>query len=232
MIRTILLLLLIPDTVNARQQKLSNDSLPKIAPVDVTVTDMKGQPRKGEEVIFRGEKSGKIFTGLSDAKGKLKQLLPPGDSYYVSVKSISDTSKYTIITVPALAEDEYFTEPFWVNIKFDPPRHYRLDNVHFDFDKATLRSDSYTQLTELLEYLQRHEEIKIEIAGHTDNVGTDAHNLKLSQDRANTIRNYLIGKGIKATRLTAKGYGATMPVADNSSEEGRRLNRRTEVRIF
>ncbi len=234
MIQTTLLLLLITATglVNAQQEKPVSDSLPKMATVNVTITDMKARPRKGEEVIFRGEKTGKIFSGLSDATGKLKQVLPPGDNYHVSVKSISDTTKYTIITVPALAEDEYFTEPFWVNIKFDPPRHYRLDHVHFDFDKATLRPDSYTQLTELLEYLQRHEDVKIEIAGHTDNIGANAHNLKLSQERANTIRNYLTGKGIKSTRLTAKGYGATMPVADNRTEEGRQLNRRTEVRIL
>ncbi len=234
MSRTILLLLLfiLTDTAHAKQQKPLSDSLPKKAIVNATVTDMKHKPRKGEEVIFRGENTGKIFSGLSDAAGKIKQLLPPGDSYHVSVKSISDTTQYTIITVPTLAEDEYFTEPFWVNIKFEPPHHYRLDNVHFDFDKATLRPDSYAQLTELLEYLQRHDEIKIEIAGHTDNIGANAHNLKLSQERANTIRNYLTGKGIKATRLTAKGYGATEPLADNSTEEGRQLNRRTEVRIL
>ncbi len=216
----------------AQQQKPVTDSFPKVATVNVTVTDMKVKPRKGEEVIFRGENTGKVFKGISDAAGKIKQMLPPGDSYHVSVKSISDTTKYTIITVPSLAEDEFFTEPFWVNIKFDPPRHYRLDNVHFDFDKATLRPDSYEQLKELLEYLQRHEDIKIEIAGHTDNVGNDAHNLKLSLDRANTIRNYLIGKGIITSRLIAKGYGATVPVADNTTEEGRQLNRRTEVKIL
>ena len=231
-INLLLLLFILTDTAHAQQQNPVSDSFTKMATVNVTVTDMKARPKKGEDVIFRGENTGKNFSGLSDVAGKIKQILPPGDSYHVSVKSISDTTQYTIITVPALAEDEYFTEPFWVNIKFDPPRHYRLDNVHFDFDKATLRPDSFVQLKELLEYLQRHEEIKIEIGGHTDNVGNDTHNLKLSQERATTIRNYLTGKGIKATRLTAKGYGATVPVADNSTEEGRQLNRRTEVRIL
>ncbi len=234
MTRTSLLLLLfiLTGAAHAQHQKPVTDSLPKMATVNVTVTDMKARPRKGEDVLFRGETTGKLFSGISDATGKIKQLLPPGDNYHVSLKSFTDTMKYAIVNIPALAEDEYFSEPFWVNIKFEPARQYRLDNVHFDFDKATLRPDSYSQLTELVEYLQRHEDLRIEIAGHTDNVGTDAHNLKLSQDRANTIRTYLIGKGIKATRLTAKGYGATMPVADNSSEEGRQLNRRTEVRIL
>jgi OmpA-OmpF porin, OOP family len=230
MIRTAFLLLLVCNGI-AQAQQPTIDSFPKVATVNVTVTNMKGQPRKGEQVLFRGE-TGKIISSISDAAGKIKQLLPPGDTYNVSVKSISDTTKYAIITVPALGEDEYFTGPFWVNIKFEPARNYRLDNVHFDTDKASLRPDSYTELSELLDYLRRHEEIKIEIAGHTDNVGTDAHNLKLSQDRANTIRNYLISKGIKPIRLTAKGYGTAQPVADNNSTEGRQLNRRTEVRIL
>lgn len=226
------LLLLIAGTSIATAQTTVIDSLPKVATVNVTVTSMKGQPRKGEQILFRGENTGKILVGISDAAGKIKQLLPPGDTYNVSVKSISDTTKYAILTVPTLEEDEYFTEDFWVKIKFDPARQYRLDNVHFDTDKASLRPDSYAELSELLDYLQRHEEVKIEIAGHTDNVGTEAHNLKLSQDRANTIRNYLIGKGIKAVRLTAKGYGATKPVADNATAEGRQQNRRTEVQIL
>lgn len=215
-----------------RAQQQPVDSFPKTATVNVSVTSMKGQPRKSEVIIFRGEKTGRIINGISDAAGKIKQLLPPGDTYQVSVKSISDTTRYAVITVPTLEADEYFTEDFWVTIKFDPARSYRLDNVHFDTDKASLRSDSYIQLAELLDYLQRHEDVKAEIAGHTDNVGTDASNLKLSQDRAMTIVKYLAGKGIKAARLTAKGYGATEPVADNTSEEGRQKNRRTEVRFL
>ncbi|MBL7730391.1 MAG: OmpA family protein [Chitinophagaceae bacterium] len=216
----------------AGAQKNNTDSSGKMATVDVTVTDMKGKPKKGEQVLFRGQRSGKLLTGVSDATGKIKQLLPPGDTWVVSLKAISDTTSYAMLEVPALEADEYFTEPFWVNIKFEPARRYRLDNVHFDTDKASLRGDSYAQLKELLEYLQHHDDIRVEIAGHTDNVGTDAHNLKLSQDRANTIRNYLIGKGIKAARLTAKGYGATEPVADNATAEGRQQNRRTEVRVL
>ncbi len=230
--RSVFPLLLLCQLANAQEQVTTSDSLPKAATVNVTVTDMKAKPRKGEEVLFLGEKTGKTFSGISDAAGKLKQVLPPGDTYKVSVKSISDTNSYAVITIPVLAADEYFSEPFWVNINFEPARSYRLDHVHFDTDRSSLRPDSYKQLAELLGYLQRHEEIKIEIAGHTDNVGADAHNLKLSQDRANTIRNYLISKGIKAVRLTAKGYGASQPVADNATAEGRQLNRRTEVRIL
>ncbi len=72
----------------------------------------------------------------------------------------------------------------------------------------------------------------IEISGHTDNTGTTEINMKLSQDRADAVRNYLIRKGISAERVTAKGYGDTEPVADNSTDEGKAKNRRTEVRII
>jgi outer membrane protein OmpA-like peptidoglycan-associated protein len=87
-------------------------------------------------------------------------------------------------------------------------------------------------LEELVNYLKNKDGIRVEIAGHTDNVGNDADNTKLSQQRAETIRNYLIKKGISPTRVVAKGYGAAEPVADNDTDEGRQLNRRTEVRIL
>ena len=72
----------------------------------------------------------------------------------------------------------------------------------------------------------------IEIGGHTDNTGKHAINMKLSQARANTVRNYLIKKGISPDRVKAKGYGDTQPVAPNDTEEGRKQNRRTEVNII
>ncbi|HRG22905.1 MAG TPA: OmpA family protein [Chitinophagaceae bacterium] len=218
--------------VFGQQQPVAIDTSGRIATVNVFVTDKKAGPRKGEEILFRGEKSGKTFSGITDANGKFVQLLPPGDQYHVSVKSISDTTRYLILAVPSLEEDEYFTEPFWVNVKFDPPQKYRLDRVYFDVDKSSLRPDSYPELEELLLYLQRHEGIRVEIAGHTDNTGTPEHNLQLSQARAGSIVKYLTGKGISPARLQAKGYGAGQPVADNSTEKGKQLNRRTEVRIL
>jgi len=224
------LLLLCCYALAAAAQKKGLDSTQ--APVNVTVTDMQGKPRKGEEVVIHGEKSGVDFINYTDQTGHIHFQLPPGDNYRVSVKSVNDTSKYTLLQVPALEADEYFTDPFWVNVRFDPPRHYKLDHVYFDTDKATLRPDSYPQLKELVEYLQHHDDIRIEIAGHTDNAGTPAHNQQLSENRAGAIRNYLLQKGIGANRITARGYGATQPVADNSTEAGRQLNRRTEVHVL
>ena len=84
----------------------------------------------------------------------------------------------------------------------------------------------------LAEFLQRNADLKVELAGHTDNVGSESYNLKLSAERAESVRNALIDKGIDANRLTAKGYGASQPIVPNDTEEHRALNRRTEMIII
>jgi len=116
-------------------------------------------------------------------------------------------------------------------IKFELPKKFTLDNVHFDTGKATLRSDSYPELKELIELMKYKKNLIIEIAGHTDNVGSPESNLILSQNRANNVKNYLVNNGIRSDRIDSKGYGETQPIAENITEEGKQKNRRTEVRI-
>ncbi len=234
MLRPVLTLLLFSffNFTRAQHGKIADSANSKFARVNVIVTDMKGDPSKGEQVLFKSDATQHIFSGRSDAAGKFSLQLPAGDQYTIKVKSLSDTTKYGTINIPALEPGQFYTEPFKVNIKFKLARTYILDNVHFDFGKATLRPDSFAELQELVSFLENKEDINIEIAGHTDNVGKHADNLNLSRQRAETIRNYLIKKGIRAARVMAKGYGATQPVSDNTTEEGRQLNRRTEVRIL
>jgi outer membrane protein OmpA-like peptidoglycan-associated protein len=102
--------------------------------------------------------------------------------------------------------------------------------VHFDFDKSTLRPDAEPALNSLLKLLTDHPDLAVELGGHTDNVGKRDYNLKLSEARVNTVRGWLVGKGVKAERLTAKGYADTQPVAANDATEGRAKNRRVELR--
>jgi OmpA-OmpF porin, OOP family len=234
MLRTRLLLLsFFCYTISIAQNgKIAEANNTTHALVNVHVTDMKGNVSKGEQITFRGQAKGKFFSGHSDANGKLSMQLPAGEKYVIAVKSLADSTQYGVIEIPALEAGQFFTEPFAVDIKFEPARIYRLDNVHFDVGKATLRAGSSVALEDLVAYMKNKDNVKIEIGGHTDNVGRDNDNLKLSQQRAETIRNYLVKKGIQATRIIAKGYGATQPVADNATEEGRQLNRRTEVKIL
>jgi len=109
------------------------------------------------------------------------------------------------------------------------PKKLVLEGVNFDNDRATLRPDATAVLDKAAATLKEWGDAKVEVAGHTDSNSDDAHNLKLSQSRAETVRSYLIGKGIAADRLSAKGYGESTPVADNASAEGRAQNRRVEL---
>jgi outer membrane protein OmpA-like peptidoglycan-associated protein len=104
----------------------------------------------------------------------------------------------------------------------------RLNNVFFDFAKFTLRPQSHAELNRLIDFLKGHPTMTIELGGHTDNVGDEATNMKLSQNRVNAVKEYLVTNGIDATRLVAKGYGKSKPRADNKTEEGRQTNRRVE----
>lgn len=106
-----------------------------------------------------------------------------------------------------------------------------LQNVLFQSDASTLLPASKIELNKVVELLLYHPEMTIEIGGHTDNTGQDAYNLTLSKARAAAVADYIKGKGIAPGRLTAKGYGATQPIADNTTEAGKALNRRTTITI-
>ena len=108
---------------------------------------------------------------------------------------------------------------------------FKLDNIFFDLGKATLKDESKPALDNLYEILVKNP-IDIELGGHTDSIGSSESNIILSQDRVNSVRNYLLNKGISENRLVAKGYGEDVPVASNSTDEGRAQNRRVEVKII
>jgi outer membrane protein OmpA-like peptidoglycan-associated protein len=107
-----------------------------------------------------------------------------------------------------------------------------LKNIFFDSRSYSLKPESTVELNKLYDLLKHNASLKIEIGGYTDNIGDDSYNMKLSKNRANAVMNYLIDKGIDKSRLTAKGYGETLPVATNDTDEGRAQNRRTEVKVI
>lgn len=106
-----------------------------------------------------------------------------------------------------------------------------LKGVNFDSDSAKLRPESQAILDTTADVLKRYPHIDVEVAGHTDSTYTDAYNKRLSEDRAKSVCDYFIQKGIESRRLRAKGYGETSPVADNKSKTGREQNRRVELRL-
>lgn len=107
-----------------------------------------------------------------------------------------------------------------------------LRNIYFDFDKATFKQDSYNELNKLERMMQQNPAMQVEIAGHTDVVGTKNYNLFLSRKRAEAVKDFLTKKGVDSRRIKAVGYGATKPLASNDDEdEGRELNRRVEFKV-
>lgn len=117
-------------------------------------------------------------------------------------------------------------------VELSPGDVFVLQNIQFEFNSAELTADSQAGIKVLADFLERNPELKVELAGHTDNVGNESYNQKLSSSRAETVRKALIEKGIEDNRLTAKGYGASKPLAPNDSDENRALNRRTEMVII
>jgi len=107
-----------------------------------------------------------------------------------------------------------------------------LRGVTFDFNKARLTPNAKTILNQVADALVARKDIDVEIDGYTDSVGSDSYNLKLSQRRADSVKQYLIGRGIDAGRMTTKGYGETKPIASNKTDEGREMNRRVELKIM
>lgn len=107
-----------------------------------------------------------------------------------------------------------------------------LKNVFFDTDRYDLKEKSRTELHKVIRFLQDNPEIRVEIGGHTDNVGSDPYNRQLSERRAQAVFAYLSDNGVDPARLRTKGYGPDRPVGDNATEDGRQLNRRIEFRIL
>jgi len=107
-------------------------------------------------------------------------------------------------------------------------RAYRINQIYFAFDSAVLEPSSYPALDSLFKVLQHYPNYRIEIIGHTDSLGSIEYNQKLSQDRADAVRAYLIDKGISPKKMKAMGKGSSLPLRPNNSEEGRQQNRRVE----
>ena len=228
----LLLTALVPFAAVSQTTTVQNASTPKDAQVDVTMTDFKKNVLNNEIVVFKSKLNDKEYQGLTNDAGKFSIRLPSGDTYEIFILGFKDSASYNILEIPALKGNAYYKNAFVVDIEHLPAKSFVLDDCNFETGKANLQESSFAVLDELVAYLNRKDDEKIELGGHTDNVGSAAKNLILSQDRANTVRAYLLTKGIDPARVTAKGYGMSKPVASNATADGKAQNRRTEVTIL
>ncbi len=228
----LLLTITLPFAAVSQNGTVQNANTPKDAQVNVAMTDFKKNVLNNEIVVFKSKLNGKEFQGLTDDAGKFSVRLPSGDTYEIFILGFKDSASYNFLEIPALKGNAYYKEAFVVDIEHLPAKSFVLEDCNFETGKANLEESAYGVLDELVAYLNRKDDEKIELGGHTDNVGTAAKNKLLSQDRANTVRAYLLTKGIDPSRVTAVGYGMSKPVASNATADGRAQNRRTEVTIL
>lgn len=170
------------------------------------------------------------FTANS-ATGKYLVSLPSGKNYGIAVKMDGYLFHSENFDIPATSSYQEITKDVELE-KIAVGAAIVLRNVFFDYNKSTLKPESSTELDRLVKILQENPSIRIELSGHTDNTGTDDYNQRLSENRAKSCVDYLIGKGIAASRLEYKGYGESKPIDTNNTEEGRANNRRTEFKII
>ena len=229
-----LVVLLTPFIVFCQNGTVQNASIPKDVQVDVSLTDFKNNILDHEIVIFKSKLNRREYQGLTDSLGKFSFRLPVGDKYQIYVLGgINDTTlNDNVCDIPPTTGKAYYKKPFKVEIQYMPVKNFILEGCNFETGKADLTEDSYKVIDELVDYLIRKDDERVELGGYTDNVGKPKSNQVLSEARANTVRTYLLSKGIDPNRVTAKGYGLTKPIATNKTAAGRAQNRRTEVTIL
>ncbi|THU40880.1 flagellar motor protein MotB [Niastella caeni] len=167
----------------------------------------------------------------TDATGNYLVTLPVGKDYAFNVKRRGYLFFSENFPLSQKAPDSTYN----IDIPLQPIETNAsvvLKNIFFDLGKFDLKPESTIELDNIYQLLKENPTLKIQISGHTDNIGKATDNMTLSNNRAQAVVKYLVSKGVEAPRLTFKGYGATQPVADNSTEEGRAQNRRTELQVI
>ncbi|WPP51086.1 OmpA family protein [Catalinimonas niigatensis] len=172
-------------------------------------------------VLESNETSGEYKTTLSDTAKYHLEVSAEGffsmnDSVLIAGDIRADTTFYK----------EIFMKPIEVGVSV------RLNNIFFDYDKASLRPESYPELDKVVEFMQGNPKLEVEIAGHTDDRGSDVYNEQLSQGRAEAVVKYLTDHWIESQRVRAKGYGESKPEVSNDNDENRQVNRRVEFTIL
>lgn len=196
--------------------KVTNKSTGQPISAQLDFSDLK----TGEDLI--NERSGK--------NGLYFSVLPSNSDYALNIQK----KGFLFYSKNFSLETQAKERAFELNVELIPitiGEKVKLENVFFGFDSYELDRKSFIELDKVVQFMNENPKVKVGIEGHTDNEGSAAYNRNLSDNRAKSVYKYLQEKGIDPSRLSAKGYGASSPIADNSTEEGRQLNRRTELII-
>lgn len=212
----------------------SKDDGPKLTVFKGKIFDEKSEvPLGATIVVVDNEKDEVIGTYASNSEtGKYLISLPAGKNYGINIskEGYLFSSHSFDLTNDSVSEYKEVKKDVALK-KLEVGSRVVLKNIFFDYDKATLRSESKTELKRLKAVLVDNPNMSLEIGGHTDSRGSADYNARLSKNRAKAVVQYLIDNGIDESRLTYKGYGKSDPVATNETEEGRQENRRVEFKV-
>lgn len=214
--------------------KLKEDVQPDpVVLITGKVLNKKNNEPLDASIVYNGLIDGKNYGAArtNPATGEYKIVLPYGKNYDFTAGAaefigISDNLDLTDVGEYKEIKRDLYLVPIEVGATV------RLNNIFFETGKAELKSESFVELKRVIDFLNQNPTVKIELSGHTDNVGNKDFNKTLSQKRAESVLAYLTQEGISIDRLVAQGYGMEKPVADNSTEDGKALNRRVEFTIL
>lgn len=221
------------------EKKTGKDSAIVSKPKTPQVTLLKGIVINEEktpleaDIVITDNTSGEVVAKFksNSSTGKYLLSLPSGRDYGIAVNKqayLFHSENFNI--ADSIGYNELFQTIVLKQIKVGSK--IVLNNIFFDFNKSTLRNESTSELNRMIQLLNENPDIRVEISGHTDNVGSVEYNQKLSEARSKAVVDYLIRGGVASNRLVYKGYGFEKPIATNDSEEGRQQNRRTEFEII
>jgi outer membrane protein OmpA-like peptidoglycan-associated protein len=212
--------------------------MPAIVTIDTTfiLTGKVSDASSGDGVMAQLEfidvdQSRVIATTLSNDTGTYVARLPEGKAYGVEINAKGYLYFLDMVDLTGKVPEEPVRRDFSLE-KVEVGTKVILENIFFETNKATLKPESYPQLEQVLKFLDSNPSVRMEISGHTDNTGSLKLNTNLSQARAESVVRYLVERGVAPSRLDAKGYAYSQPVAPNDTAEGRAKNRRVEFKIL
>ena len=187
------------------------------------------RPIQAKVQVFRLRDDKTVFQSVSDeVTGEFQAFLPIDDKYGYTVHK----KGYLFVSGSLQLQDSIHSSRKVVDLRtIAVGEKVTLNNIFFDFDKSTLQEESSGELRRVARFLMANSKVSVEMAGHTDIKGSKEYNIKLSEARAKTVADMIIKFGVDAERVSYKGYGPDVPIADNETEEGRARNRRTEIII-
>jgi outer membrane protein OmpA-like peptidoglycan-associated protein len=198
------------------------------AAMKLFVVDKDKGPIKGVVIFLTGPDKTKYYTDPTDSAGYAEVLVPVGQRYDVTYLSLG--RREIAATVPVDNEPNQSVKLTLRYKREFAQQPLILAGVNFDTAKASIRPESFSHLDGVVEFMLHKKDARVEVSGHTDNVGNAKANKTLSEKRAQACRNYIVSRGIDKKRLDAVGFGDEHPIAPNDTDEGRQKNRRIEAK--